>query len=156
MRRLYAAAIAAILTLVPLCSAFAQQGVPFIPADTVSKRIAVNNAAQATTAAAVATLPANQGRTTYVCGISISPGSATTAINLTVTLTGLLGGQTLTWTIGAPATAAGVTGTPLNVPFTPCQPAAAIDGSIVLTSSALGAGGIGNDANIWGYQVESP
>jgi hypothetical protein len=45
-------------------------------------------AATGTTAGATAALPAAPGKIDYLCGISVSPGSATTAIVITVTTTG--------------------------------------------------------------------
>jgi hypothetical protein len=134
--------------------AIAQQGTPFIPADSVSKRVAVTAEATGTTAAVPATIPADVGYTAYLCGFSVSPGSATTAITINVVVTGLING-TMTWAVGAPVTAAGVTGAVLTVPFTPCMPASAINSAITVTSGALGTSGINNDVNAWGYYVES-
>jgi hypothetical protein len=150
-----AAMIALVFVFVLSQYAIAQQGTPFVPADSVSKRIGVTAGTTGTTAAVAATIPAVVGKTAYLCGFSVSPGSATTAITSQVTVTGLIPG-TLTWATGAPVTAAGVTGTVLTVPFTPCMPASAINSAITVTSGALGTGGINNDVNMWGFYVESP
>lgn len=104
-----------------------------------------------TTGAVTATLPAIPGYNTFVCGFSVSPGSAATAITLTETLSGILGGS-MTWAVGAPVTAVGTTGTTLTQNFNPCIPASASNTAIVITSSALGTSGVNNDAQIWGYQ----
>jgi hypothetical protein len=155
MRKLAAIIVTLGGVAVGIGAALAQQGTPFVPADSVSKRIGVTAEATGTTAAVAATIPAVPGRTAYLCGLSVSPGSATTAITSSVTVTGLITG-TLTWATGAPVTAVGVTGAVLTVPFTPCMPASAINSAIVVTSGALGAGGVNNDVNAWGFYVESP
>lgn len=106
--------------------------------------------ATGTTAGATATLPAALGKINYLCGLSVTPGSATTAIVITVTTTGLA--SNFTWSVGAPATAAGVTGATLTVPFNPCVQASAPNAAITVVAGALGAGGAGQDVNAWGYQ----
>jgi hypothetical protein len=121
-----------------------------IPPDSSSQRFAVVAAATGTTAGATATLPAVQGKITYICGFSVAPGSATTAIVINVTVTGPT--STFTWSVGAPATAAGVTGATLTVPFTPCVPASAPNTTIAVAAGALGTAGINEDVNAWGYQ----
>jgi hypothetical protein len=150
-----AAMVGLVLVFVLSQYAIAQQGVPFIPADSVSKRVGVTAEATGTTAAVAATIPAVPGRTAYLCGLSVSPGSAATAITLQVTAVGLITG-TLTWAVGAPVTAVGVTGAVLTVPFTPCMPASAINSAITVNSGALGTSGVNNDVNMWGFYVESP
>jgi hypothetical protein len=164
MRKFIAAFIAISLTAfaalfippLPWERAFAQQGTPFIPADSVSKRVSLNGSATGTTGAVGVTLTPSTGRTAYICGISVSAGSASTAITVQVTITGLFGGMQFNWALGAPVTAVGVTGPILTVPFTPCIPGSAVGGGISVASGALGTGGINNDVNVWGYQVESP
>jgi hypothetical protein len=108
-------------------------------------------AATGTTAAVAATLPAQVGQFTYICGFAVTPGSATTAIVNTVTVTGL--DATFNYTTASPTTGAGATGTVLLQNFTPCLPASAINTAIVVTQSALGAGGANADVNAWGYQL---
>lgn len=111
----------------------------------------VQNSATGTTAGATATLPAAAGKFTYLCGFTVSPGSATTAITISITTTGLASNQTLS--VGAPATAAGTTGA--NVmppPFTPCLPSSAVNTAITVVAGALGAGGVNQAVNAWGYQ----
>jgi hypothetical protein len=111
--------------------------------------IPLTAAATGTTAGATATLVAAPGKINYLCGISVSPGSATTAIVITVTTTGLA--NNFSWSVGAPATAAGVTGAPLTVPFTPCLQASAGNAAVTVVAGALGAGGAGQAVNIFGY-----
>lgn len=106
--------------------------------------------ATGTTVGATATLPAALGKLTYFCGLSVTPGSATTAIVITVTTTGFT--NNFTWSVGAPATAAGVTGAPLNVSFNPCVPSNTPNTAVTVVAGALGAGGAGQDVNAWGYQ----
>jgi hypothetical protein len=108
--------------------------------------------ATGTTGAVAATLPAVAAKTTYICGFSVSPGSAASAITIQVTVTGTITG-TLTWAVGAPITAAGTTGATLTVPFNPCIPASAVNTGIAVNSGALGTSGVNNDVNAWGFQL---
>ena len=121
-------------------------------ADTPSGAIRTNISASATgtTAAVAATLAGVAAKTTFICGFSVSPGSATTAITITIVITGIT--NTFTWAVGAPVTAVGVTGSIVKESFNPCVPASAVNTGIVVTSGALGAGGINNDVQAWGYQ----
>ena len=113
--------------------------------------IPITNNATGTTGAVTATLAAVSGKTTWICGFSVSPGSATTAIVNTITVAGTKSGS-LVWSDGAPATAAGVTGTTITVPFSPCIPASAVNTAITVAQSALSTGGAGVEVNAWGFQ----
>jgi hypothetical protein len=155
MRRL-----AAILLLLLLAAgpAFAQAvsctgpaGGNCVPVSALAPGTPIEVSATGTTAAVAATLPAAAGKLTYLCGFSVSPGSAAAAITLQVAVTGLA--NTLTWAIGAPVTAAGTTGAPLTQSFSPCLPSSAVNTGIVVTSGALGTSGINNDVNAWGFQL---
>jgi hypothetical protein len=115
-----------------------------------SIRTAITASATGTTAAVAATLAGVAGKTTFLCGLSVSPGSAAAAITIQVTTTGLT--NNFTWAVGAPVTAAGVTGATLTQNFNPCVPASAVNTGIVVTSGALGTSGINNNVNSWGYQ----
>src|SRR5690348_2523144 len=97
--------------------------------------VPVTNSATGTTAAVVATLPATAGKTTFICGFSVSPGSAATAITITVVM---VANSTFTWAVGAPVTAVGTTGTVLTQNFNPCIPASGSNTTITVTSGALG------------------
>jgi len=101
-------------------------------------------------AAAVATLAAVAGKTTYIDGFVITGTGATAAGVVEATLTGLLGG-TMTFIIAVPA---GVnTGlTPLVVNFPKPLPASAVDTAIVLTLPALGSGNTNAAVNAHGFQ----
>lgn len=111
--------------------------------------VLVSNSATGTTAAVTATLAAAAGKITYICGFSVSPGSATAAITIQVVMTAQ---STFTWAIGAPVTAVGTTGTTLTQNFNPCIPASGSNTTITVVSGALGTAGINNDVNAWGYQ----
>lgn len=115
-----------------------------------SIRTQLTASATGTTAAVTATLAAAAGKTTFICGFSVSPGSAASAISINVTTTGLT--NNAKWAVGAPVTAAGTTGTTLTQNFNPCVPASAVNTGIVITSGALGTSGINNDVQAWGYQ----
>lgn len=88
------------------------------------------------------------GKFDYVCGFSISSGTATTALTTTISLVNVIGG---TWTLGAP-----VTGAPpnnLTVLFNPCM-ATGVPGpfqAAFMSITALGTGGAGQAAQFWGF-----
>jgi len=109
----------------------------------------VSNAATGTTAGATATLPAAAGKFTYICGFSVSPGSATTAITINVVMTAA---GTFTFSVGAPVTAVGTTGANIIHPITPCIPGSAVNTTVTVAAGALGAGGVNQDVNAWGFQ----
>jgi hypothetical protein len=111
--------------------------------------VLVTNSATGTTGAVVATLPAAAGKITYICGFSVSPGSAATAITIQVVV---VANSTFTWAVGAPVTAVGTTGATFTQTFLPCIPASGTNTAITVTSGALGTSGINNDVNAWGYQ----
>jgi hypothetical protein len=104
----------------------------------------------ATTGGITALLPNVANQYTYACGFSVSPGSATAAITLLVTLLNIAG--TFTWAVGAPVTAAGTTGATLTVLFTPCLRSNVVNQQVGVVVGALGAGGVNQAATIWGYQ----
>ena len=110
----------------------------------------ITASATGTTAGATATLSASASRFTYLCGFSVAPGSATTAITINVTVTGIA--NTFTESVGAPATAVGVTGVSFQRTFTPCIPSSAVNSGIAVAAGALGAGGVSQDVNAWGFQ----
>lgn len=106
--------------------------------------------AAATTGGIAAQIPAAINQFTYLSGISISPGSATAAITLQVTVGNIVGGP-FTWFIGAPATAAGTTGAPFTLVFNPPLRGSVTNSVITFTIGALGAGGVNQTINAWGY-----
>jgi hypothetical protein len=107
--------------------------------------------ATGTTAGTTATFPATPGRTNYICGFTVSPGSAATAITITITTTGLTANMSLS--VGAPVTAVGTTGTIITVPISPCVPASASNTAITVVAGALGTSGVGQAVNAWGFRL---
>jgi len=101
-------------------------------------------------ATATATLPAIQGRFTYLCGFSATATGATAGAAVSLTVTGVNGG-TLTYTY-ASATGAAVMSAPLVVPFNPCVPSSAANTAIVVSMPSLGTGNTNASVNAWGYQ----
>lgn len=145
-RRLQLGIVVSALVLAGLWTyAFAQ--IP--PSGTSGPGLLVANAATGTTAGATATLPAAAGKLTYICGFSASAGSAATAITISITLTAL---ATFVYTVGAPVTAVGTTGNTVSQTFTPCLPASAVNTTITVAAGALGASGVGQTVNAYGYQ----
>jgi hypothetical protein len=110
----------------------------------------VQNSGSGTTGTVTATLPAQQSKTTAICGFSITSGGATGAIVVQVTVTNVFGG-TMTFTYEDPSGASSGA-TPLNVPFNPCIPATTQNQTIVVTLPALGAGVTAANVNAWGIQ----
>lgn len=107
----------------------------------------VTISATGTTAATAATLAGTSGKTTYVCGFSITSdavaalaGSATVAGVITGTMTFIQG-------VGAIPAVSSLTQT-----FSPCVPASTSNTGIVVTSAAAGTGG-NTAVNAWGYQL---
>lgn len=100
---------------------------------------------------ATATLPAAAGKTTYICGFTItsagSTGAAVVSPTITNTITGTL---TFTYTSVAGATLANA---PLIVPFNPCVPANAANTTIPVSMPSLGAGNTNTTVNAWGFQL---
>lgn len=100
-------------------------------------------------ASAAATLAAVAAKTNFLSGFQITAGGATVGADVSVTITGLLGG-TITYTFNAPAGAL-VGATPLIVTFPYPLPASAVNTAIVVTCPALGAGNTNATANAQGY-----
>lgn len=112
----------------------------------------VQNSATGTTAGATATLPASaSGQFTYLCGLHVEAGTATAAVTVNVTTTGL--GSNFATAVNSPATAATATAGPVvSQVFTPCLKSSATNTAITVSASALGAGGVNQDVNAWGFQ----
>lgn len=102
-------------------------------------------------AAAVATLAAVAGKTTYITGFEITASGATAALVVSVTVVGTITG-TLTYTYAAVAGAA-LINTPLVVQFPTPIPASATNTTIVVTLPALGAGNTNATVVAHGYQL---
>lgn len=102
--------------------------------------------ATGTTGAVVGTLAGTSGKTTYICGVSVSALGGTAAIG-PITIAGLVGSS-----ITYPAFVSTTTGvTPVVQTFTPCIPASATNTSITVTTTADGTASA-VDVNAWGYQ----
>jgi hypothetical protein len=102
-------------------------------------------------APATATLAAAVGKTTYICGFTITSTGSTAAAIVSPTITNLVTStMTLTYVSVAGATASNQ---PLIVPLLPCIPANATNTTIVVTLPALGAGNTNATVNAWGFQL---
>jgi hypothetical protein len=126
---------------------YAQTAAPDISATRISVTASSGNVAAGT---ATATLPATQGRFTYICGFSITSSGSTGALVVSPTVTNVIGG-TMTYTY---TSVAGVTlaNAPLEVTFTPCIPSTAVNTTIPVSMPTLGAGNTNATVSAWGYQ----
>ncbi len=124
-------------------------GNPALPSGATAVVASSGNVANAT---AAASLPAVAGKTNYVTGFEITGGGATVAALVTATLSGLVGGVTLSYVFGAPLGVA-VPAAPLVVEFGQPIPASAANTAITLSMPALGAGNTNAAVNINGYVV---
>jgi hypothetical protein len=110
----------------------------------------ITASAVGTVAAVTATLPGVVGKTTFVCGFSMTSGGTTAALTVLATVVGTISG-TLNFAYVAPA--AGTQGR-LIVSFAPvCIPASAMNTAIVVTQPAAGAGTVEAAVSTWGYQL---
>ena len=110
-----------------------------------------NSSGSVAASAAIATLAAAVGKTTYCTGFEISGAGATVAAVVTATLSGLLGGT-------ASYTYAAVAGVLLQNPifaisFAMPLPANAINTAIVLTLPSLGIGNTNATVTVHGFQL---
>ena len=102
-------------------------------------------------AAAIATLPAVAGKTTYITGFEITGAGATAAVVVGVTVVGVISG-TMTFTYAAVAGAA-LLNTPMLVEFPAPIPASSVNTAIVVTVPALGVGNTNSAVVAHGYQI---
>ena len=118
---------------------------PFGGTPVVASSGVVANASAAASIAAVA------GKTSYLAGFQCTALGATALANVTVTITGGLGG-TLSYKFQFPA---GVTviAAPLVVLFDPPIAASAVNTAITVTLPAGGAGNTDAITNVQGYQL---
>lgn len=146
MKRLASLALALALAVCAAGAAFGQHIGSF-------GGVSVTNAATGTTGSVAATLPAVAGKTTYICGFTVTFSNPTAATNVTVAVTNTLGG-TLNFQRQVLAAAATVPPPPdLTESFLPCLPANAANTTIVVTQPGLGAGATGTSVAAWGYQI---
>ena len=102
-------------------------------------------------AVATATLVAEQGKVTHITGFLVSGSGATTALPVTVTITGINGG-TLSFTYVAVAGVL-VPNTPLQVNFPLPLAASAPNTNIVVSCPSLGTGNTNNTVSAWGFNA---
>lgn len=108
----------------------------------------ITASATGTTAAVTVTLPGVVGKTTFICGFSMTSGGTTTAAVGTATIVGTIGG-TLSYVYVDAATAS-----QLIVRYPPvCIPASAQNTAIVVTMPAGGTGTVAAAVNAYGYQL---
>lgn len=98
---------------------------------------------------AAATLTAVAGKTTYIVGFTVTGSGATTALPVTVTVTGVISG-TMHFTYCAIAGVL-VANQPLNVIFPYPIPASAPNTNIVVSCPTLGSGNTNNTVNAFGF-----
>lgn len=142
--------LAAIIWLAALASAFAQTGVggnSTYPPGAIALSASSGNVAAAT---ATATLAATPGRTTYICGFTVTAGGSTAAATVNVTVTNTPGG-TLTYNYST-STGVDAPSAPLPVVYSPCVPASAQNTAIVVSMPTLGAANAHAAINASGYQ----
>jgi hypothetical protein len=96
------------------------------------------------TGAVTGTMAAVAGKTNYICNLQVSGVGGTAALG-PITLTGLKGGNTLTYQL-----ASSTGGSLLIVQFSPCFPASAVNTSISAATTADGTA-TGVDVNLTGY-----
>lgn len=100
-------------------------------------------------------IPAAVGKFSYICGVSaLNNGATAAAPNAVLTITGLAGGSTYTFSfpfaaVGTITLFSGLIGAPVS--FNPCLPGNAIN-TAVTVNVAVEAGNTATDVNIWGYQ----
>ena len=109
-----------------------------------SNSIPITGVGTGTTGAVTASLPATAGRTNYICQAQISALGGTATIG-PITITGLKGGNTMTYQLASTAA-----GNLLPLQFTPCFPASAVNTAITATTTADGTAS-GVDVNLLGY-----
>lgn len=109
------------------------------------------NSGNVAAATATATLAAAAGKTTYICGFSITSAGSTAAAVVSPTITNTITG-TLTFTYASVAGAT-LANQPLIVPFNPCVPANAANTAIPVSLPSLGAGNTNTTVNAWGFQL---
>lgn len=97
-----------------------------------------------TTGAVTATMAAVPGKTNWVCSVQVSALGGVATVG-PITVTGLKGGNTLTYQVASTAA-----GNFLIIPFQPCFPASAVNTAIAAITTADGTA-TAVDVNILGY-----
>lgn len=109
--------------------------------------IPLTASATGTTGAISATLPGVTGKTTFICGFTLTSGGTTTALVATATITGTIGG-TMSYVYVFAAGAQGLFG----IAFPNCIPASAQNTAIVVNQPAGGTATVAA-VSAWGYQL---
>jgi hypothetical protein len=104
----------------------------------------------ADTTTQAATLAGTAGKTTFICGFSVSGLGSTAGGQVSVTVATLTGPTTLTYSYVFAAGAA-VANTPIQFTYNPCLPASAVNTAITVTVPGQ-AGNTATQINTWGYQ----
>lgn len=110
-----------------------------------SNALPVTAVGTGTTGAVTATMAATPGKTNFICGLQVSALGGTATVG-PITVTGLAGGNTLTFQMASLAS-----GNFLVVPFSPCFPASAVNTAIAAATTADGTASA-VDVNILGYR----
>jgi hypothetical protein len=134
------------------CAAFAQQplsGGSATGTGYPAGSLAINASATGTTANTVVTLPGAPGRTTFICGFTMTnaPGASATGGAGNGTITGTISG-TLNFAYNVVTSGQGL----LGVAFQQCIPAANTNTAIVVTQPGAGTVQI-TAVTAWGYQL---
>jgi hypothetical protein len=104
----------------------------------------------ADTTTAGASLAATANKTNYLCGVNISGLGATAATTVVFTITGLIGGNTLSYSYVFVAGVA-LPNTPVPLFFTPCIAASAVNSAITVTVPGA-AGNTATQINVNGFR----
>lgn len=124
---------------------------PANPVTGVAATPVTANSGNVAAGVATATLPAAAGKTTYICGFTITSAGSTAAAVVSPTVTNTITGTlTFTYVSVAGATLANQS---LIVPFNPCVPANAANTTIPVSLPSLGAGNTNTTVNAWGFQL---
>ena len=148
MQRLLAAALIwAAMVSCALAQGLGVGGNSTYPSGAIPLSASSGNVAAAT---ATATLPASPGRTTYICGFTVTAGGSTAAATVNVTVTNTPGG-TLTYNFST-STGVDAPSPALVEDYVPCLPANAQNTTIVVSMPTLGAANAHAAINVQGYQ----
>jgi hypothetical protein len=107
---------------------------------------ALASAGTGTTGAVTATLAGASGKTTYICGFSVSGVGGSAALG-PITITNLIGSTTFTFQLTS-----STGGSVLTQAFRPCIPASGTNTSVAVSTTADGTASA-VDVNSWGFQL---
>lgn len=113
--------------------------------------VPITASASVAASANTATLAGTAGKTTYVCGFTVSGLGATAATVSTVTVANTVTGSLIYYEPIPAGVTVGLS--PLVVPFNPCVPASAANTAVTVTVSSPGAGNTNIAVSATGYQL---